>query len=470
MCIFLRALVSFCIQNNRKATGHIRLCICLFIISVSTSFGQTRPGPCFEANITRGCVPLTITVTNCSTDGSQIGYDYGDGNSIKDETFTYTTPGKYTIKQIGNFVSSNGANTLTKVDYIEVLATPPPTFALSTCAGRSVEVNIPDTNYDSYLINFGDGTSQVTASNTAVRRTYPDVTPRTLTVTGQHITQPAGLACAGASSSQTITPIQALIKPVINSLTARGNTNLELNFQTNNYLNYRIFQKTGTTEAYQEIGAVSNPQANPFGQTLTSVDVSSEVYNFQVAAVDVCGRQLLSDEISSIVLSTTAATNQNVLNWQINASPLLQKFIIYRNGQVLTEIPNASQRTFTDASVQCPNEYCYQVVAQYSNSAQSTSLQSCVRALSTDTPPAIQNITASVQNNFALVTWQLPAGQEAQEYTIFRSDNGGDFRLLDRSTGTSTWITGATRLRRSICIATKLCIPMPAATHPPKAY
>jgi gliding motility-associated-like protein len=170
---------------------------------------------------------------------------------------------------------------------------------------------------------------------------------------------------------------------------------------------------------------------------VNTVDVSSEVYNFQVAAVDVCGSQILSDEISSIVLTTTAANNQNVLNWQINASPLQQRFIIYRDGQVLTEISNVSQRTFTDASVQCPNEYCYQVVAQYSNSAQSSSVQSCVRAISTDRPPAIQNLTASVQNNFALLTWQLPSGQQAQEFIILRSDNGGEFRELDRTSGTT---------------------------------
>jgi hypothetical protein len=298
---------------------------------------------------------------------------------------------------------------------------------LSTCEGRTVEVNITDASYDSYLVDFGDGTSQSIASNTAVRRTYADVTPRTITVTGRHVTQPANQFCAGGSSSQTITPIQGLIKPVLNSLQATNATSLDLNFQANIFLNYRIFQRVAATGAYQQIAAINNPQANPLQQAVPNVDVSAQVYNLQVAAVDVCGNQVLSDEISSISVTTTAANNQNVLSWQINPSPLLQEFVIYRDGQVLTRITGNNQRMFADASVSCPNEYCYQVVARYSNNAQSFSTQSCVRAISTDKPPAIQNLTASVQNtHFALLNWQLPAGQQAQEYTIFRSDNGGD--------------------------------------------
>ncbi|MDO1446220.1 gliding motility-associated C-terminal domain-containing protein [Rhodocytophaga aerolata] len=433
MPILLRILVSSFIQHNWKATGYLGICISLFVLSVTYSFAQ--PGPCFTADITRGCVPLTVTVTTCSTDGTQIGYDYGNGNFTNNTSFTYTTPGIYTIRQIGNFESSNGGDTLTRVDYIEVLDTPPPAFVLSTCAGRTVEVGITDTNYDSYLINFGDGSTQVVTPNTTARRTYPDVTLRTITVTGQHITRPTNLACAGSSSSQTITPIQALVKPIINTLTANSFTDVVLDFQTNNHLNYRIYQKTGTNGAYQEIAAVNNPPANPLQQAVNTVDVSTELYTFQVAAVDVCGNQLRSDEISSILLTTTTTNNQNVVSWQINSLPLLQGFTIYRNGQALTAITDINQRTYIDAGVRCPDEYCYQVVANYSNGAQSTSTQSCVRAISTDTPPAIQNLTASVQTgNFALLTWELPGGQQAEEFVIFRSDNGGAFRELDRTT------------------------------------
>lgn len=436
MHILLHALVLSFIQKNRKATGHIALCMFLFIFSSGSSIAQQ--GPCFNANITRGCVPLTVTVTNCSTDGEQIGYDYGDGNFTNGTTYTYNTPGIYTISQIGNFESSNGGDTLTRVDYIEVLATPPPTFVLSTCEGRTVEVKIDDPSYDAYMVDFGDGTSPIAASGTSLRRTYPDVAPRTITVTGQHTTQPAGQVCGGGFSSQTITPIQSLVKPIINTLTATGATGLEVSFQTNNFLNYKIFRKTNTTGTYQEIASINNPQENPFVQVVNDVDISAELYQFQIATVDVCGSQVLSDEISSIILNTSVSNNRNILSWQVNTSPLLQKFVIYRDGQVLTEIADINQRTFADAGVSCPNEYCYQVIAQYTTNAQSASIQSCVRAISTDIPPAIQNLTASVQNtNFALLTWQIPAGQQGEEFVIFRADNGGDFRELDRTTSTT---------------------------------
>jgi gliding motility-associated-like protein len=257
-----------------------------------------------------------------------------------------------------------------------------------------------------------------------------------ITVVGQHNTQPANQVCNGGFARQMFSPRLGLIKPALNSLQAVSATDLVLNFEANVFFNYKIFQKTGATGTYQEIASVNNPQANPFGQAINTVDVSNEVYNFQVAVTDVCGNQLLSDEISSILLTTTASSNQNVLNWQIIPSPLLQSFIIYRNGQVLAEITNPNQRTFTDASVSCADEYCYQVVAQYSNTAQSFSTQSCVRAISTDIPPAIQNLTASVDNNnFALLNWQLPAGQQAGEYVVFRSDNGGEFQELGRTSG-----------------------------------
>lgn len=425
---------------KQKNYGLLYTCIVipLILLVFPAAFAQTTPGPCFTSNITRGCAPLTITLSNCSSDGSEISYDYGNGIDPS-TTHTFTQPGKYTIKQVGNFLSSRGGDTLTLVNYIEVLDTPPPAFQVSSCRGNTVSVKINEAVYDRYVINFGDGTSQTVAPNSTTAHTYPSIAPQTITVTGQYSIRPnpPGGTCQGTASSQTITPIQELVKPAINTLEVNSETEISLSFSVESYLNYRIYQKTGTSGAFQEIAQLSTPPAGTSTQIISNVAASQNIYTYKVEAIDICGNTVSSEEISSIQLTGAAVNNQNDLSWQQGNSINFGQYTIYRDNQLLISSALPTQRTYTDRAVQCPNEYCYSISGQTSSGAVSVSNRVCVQAISNTPPPLVQNFIATIAGKAPLLTWTLSPGVTAREFVIFRSDNGGNFRELDRTTDTS---------------------------------
>jgi gliding motility-associated-like protein len=418
-----------------KSYGSGWIIIAIFLWFFTHIIALAQPGPCFTANITRGCAPLTIEVTNCSTDGTEIGYIYGATNTITAaSSFTFTTPGKYTVKQVGNYLSSGGGDTLTRTNYIEVLATPPPVFQVSSCRGNTVNVKITEPVYDFYIVNFGDGNTQTLNPNGNINHTYATINQQTITVTGQYSIQPnpPGGVC-GNSSSQVITPIQELIKPVINRIEVKNTTEIEIQFQALSYLSYKIFQKTSISSLYQEVASISKPPNGTISQTISSLNTEQTVYVYKVVATDICNNQVSSDEVSSLLLAGTAVNNQNELSWQ-QANIPFQQFSVQRDGQVISHINVPTQRNFTDTQVQCPNEYCYQLIGQTSGGAISLSNKVCMQAISNTRPPAIQNLTVSIENNIPVLSWQLAPGVIGSQFTIFRADNGGEFLELDRTT------------------------------------
>ncbi|QHT66500.1 T9SS type B sorting domain-containing protein [Rhodocytophaga rosea] len=419
----------------KKRYGVSRIAGAIFLWLFALIPVLAQPGPCFTATITRGCAPLTIDVTNCSTDGTEIGYIYGNTNIITAATsHTFTIPGKYTIKQVGNYLSSGGGDTLTRTDYIEVLATPAPAFQVSSCRGNTVNVKITEPVYDFYIVNFGDGTTQTLAPNGSINHTYINIIQQTIIVTGQYNIQPnpPGGVC-GNSSSQIITPIQELITPRINRIEVKNTTEIELQFQALSYLSYKIFQKNSIGSLYQEVASIPNPPDGTTISTITGLNTRQTTYIYKIVATDICNNQVSSEEVSSLLLSGTAANNHNELSWQ-QANIPFQQFSVQRDNQVFSQIAIPSQRNFTDTQVQCPNEYCYQITGQTLSGAISVSNQVCIQAISNTRQPAIQNLTVSIENNIPVLSWLLAPGVTGSQFTIFRADNGGDFLELDRTT------------------------------------
>lgn len=412
-----------------KLYGRCFLSVWISVLCLATL--SVKAQPCFTADITRGCAPLTIHVTDCSTDGSEIGYDFGEGITAV-TTYTFTTPGKYTLRQVGNFTASGGGDTLTRTDYIEVLPTPAPVFSVSSCRGNTVNVKITEPVYDAYIVNFGDGSTQTIAPNDNINHTYATIAQQTITVTGHYNIQPnpPGGVC-GNSGSQTITPIQELVKPLIKRLEVKNAAEVELSFETLSYLSYTIYQKTGSG-AYQEIADLPAPPDGTTIQSIANVNTGQAVYTFRVDAKDICNNTVSSEEVSSILLNGSAANNQNELSWQ-QATTLFQQFSIQRDNQTISEISVPARRNYTDQQVKCPNEYCYRLLGQTASGIVSVSNQVCIQAISSTKPPAIRNMTVSIENGIPVVSWPMPPGISAALFTIFRSDNGGPFRELERT-------------------------------------
>ncbi len=403
---------------------------------------------CFGANITRGCAPLTVTIDDKCAALLVPFYNYGDGTVFNPnapvpdrfrttaKTHTYTRPGIYTVTQYGTKISEPTGDSLQKPRYIEVLAIPPPAFTANTCSGRTVRVQITDNVYESYLIDFGNGVTQTVGRNAVASQTYPDVTERTIRVTGQYtvVRSDPGPALCGAGASVSVTPVAALPRPQILALRVQNATSAQLIFQAEGGFSYRIEQRNAAG-GFGPVATFENTTAGPVTQVIGNLATASQPYTFRVTAFDACGNTLSSEEISTIVLGVTAADSRNELRWQVNATSALNRFDVFSNN-ALRVTSEAGQTNYTDNEVRCPEQYCYRIEASFAGGAVSASDLVCVNATSTRQPPALQNLTVTVTDGLPVLTWTAP-NTGRNEYFITRSANGGAFQPVGRITETT---------------------------------
>ncbi len=419
-------------QTNRKW-------VCFFIALFTASFTYAQ-SPCFNvigadpnATLIRGCVPFTITLDDaCTAGGTQIKYTYGDSAvginaGIVTKTHTYTRPGLYSITQYGNF--ANGGSSLEKNNYIEVLPVPEPDFAVSTCAGREVALQITNSGYDSYVIDWGDGTgAQAAPSPGLYRHTYVNVNPRNVTVAGRY----NGTNCGG-SKSLVVNPVASLSKPILVSLTTLGNASAEIRFQAEAGILYHVEKRNETTNTYSEVIVLTSTTTGVVGQRLNDAQPAT----YRVTTVDNCGNAVPSDEISSILIGGTADNGRNLVSWQTYPVATFLKSTLNRNSQPIKENTLAIVSSYTDAEVICGETYCYQLQIDFNGSgAKSISNSACVNAVSSDVPPPIQNVSATVVDNKVVLTWDAPNGNASvREFVVSRSSDGGAYASIARITG-----------------------------------
>lgn len=135
--------------------------------SIVTVYGAT---PDFSADVTSGCTPFQVTLTDASVSDSALvewTWDFGDGTPSQTVanpsiSHTYTTPGFYDVTM--TVTDKNGCiKTLSKPSYIQPTF-PFPAFVTDTfaCRGEVVVFNTTGTNVANpatYDWNFGDGTT-----------------------------------------------------------------------------------------------------------------------------------------------------------------------------------------------------------------------------------------------------------------------------------------------------------------------
>ena len=120
----------------------------------------------FEADTTTGVMPLLVNFTDLSTGGNITNWDwdFGDGGTSIEQnpSYEYTDAGLYTVSL--TITASNGSDTETKTDYIEVFyPVPIADFEGTPTSGNSpLTVNFTDLssgNIDTWFWDFGDGNS-----------------------------------------------------------------------------------------------------------------------------------------------------------------------------------------------------------------------------------------------------------------------------------------------------------------------
>jgi PKD repeat protein len=137
----------------------------------------------FTGSPTNGLAPLTVTFTNQSSGASEFTWAFGDGNvsTNANPVNTYSNAGTYSVKLMA--VGAGGTNTLTRTNYIVVVAPVAAGFTGGPTNGVA-PLTVSFTNLSSGATNyswaFGDGHL---STNTNTSNTYSNAGTYSVTLT-----------------------------------------------------------------------------------------------------------------------------------------------------------------------------------------------------------------------------------------------------------------------------------------------
>ncbi|MBD1397619.1 gliding motility-associated C-terminal domain-containing protein [Pontibacter sp. JH31] len=339
--------------------------------------------------------------------------------------YTYTQPGTYRITQIINRAGGGGTTTLERT--FEVKTAPEPTFTVTTCASRSAQVTISDTNYNLFDIDYGDGTIRrnVTAG-TQPAYTYSNASNSyTITVTAKY----NGGSCEN-SSSKSFTLLPAPTTPVISRLEVireemTGEISLNIvNLQPG--YSYVIERFSPATARYEPIHTTQVLTQSSLNDYRVQGINTAEATPYRVLPIDPCGTVLsgvASVPLSSISLAVQPGNEKATLTWKGNNANA-QRYEITRNGMPLQSV-DRNVNAYTDQNLVCGQNYCYRVTGIASGGAStSVSVERCVQVTSTATPPAGYLYTSYDEANQVQLLFTVPQGQQSQRVRYRRSIEG----------------------------------------------
>lgn len=381
----------------------------------------------FMVDQVKGCAPLTITVTPdaafiCDSGNPCAAFYEDDVNSepliTPPFTHTYTQPGIYNLKILRSALYDS--------IQIEVLPNIQPQFDVYSCGNNGVSVQLKDSNYDEYIINYNDGNPEVTVGATgAANHTYAAGT-QTVTVRGHD----TGAADNCSSAGMIVTPLLALPAPTITLLQVLDAGSVRLEFNALPNIQYKLAIATNNATTFQQVATLYNTTVD----TVFNLRTDDNFYCFQLAAFDPCNNSVFtSATICSANLDLSIRNNAMDLVWT-TSQPGISGFQLNRDandGTFLVAAPAGSP--YSDAGINCGTEYCYQLVTNYPNGSQSISLTKCGVGLSNDIPSRIDNVTSVVTTSGLLMDWQTDPNFSPAEFTIDKSTGGGNYIFLATS-------------------------------------
>lgn len=390
----------------------------LFLLTTSATAQYSSDNGWFTVDEVSGCEGLTINITIdatqapciCGNAGCPCDFDYeGDGTydaKSNPFTFTFNEPGNYRLEIL--FPNPSGP------DYIDINIANniAPDFNIYSCAGETVVIDIIDNNFDSYIIDYDDGTIEtIVQGSPDPQHTYANNAGRTVRVRG--LNNNAADNCAVANNS--VTPLASLPAPAITSLVMLDNSSLELSYDLLPDIKYNLEILPPNSTTYSYVKEISEGTVK---DTIRNLSMSDNYYCFRIAALDPCSNTVAnySNSICSIDLDLSTQDNVNVLTWQ-TLNPDIN-FSLLRD-DLLTQPASASSRSFNDTNIECNIEYCYTLVANYSNGYTSTSLPQCGTSFSTTPPALVNNISTIVNGTSIDIIWESLTGN-ISEYRVKR--------------------------------------------------
>lgn len=382
----------------------------------------------FEVDYKAGCAPFTVNVTEVKLIGILKDYDFdGDGNfeGGVPASFTYNTPGTYYLIQLA-------ASQPVRLDSIEitVLEPIPPIFTVGNCSGNSVQMNISDTYYDQFSIDFGD-------TNSILINQGDPIAPYIYAAQGSYNITVRGIITGAKDNCgvdiRSVNTVAALPAGDFDSAEVvtvdPANGSVLLNYNLNPNVVYNLEMAVNNNTAFSFAATLTDPNTI----LINNLNTSDNFYCYRIVATDPCnGTTVSSESICTINVDGEAQNNLNQLTWTTQ-NPTSSGYTVQRDGIQLITLA-ATQNDYADNDVECTIEYCYRIIDNYGNGSFSVSGEICLTAISNDTPVAIEEITSSIVNREVTLAWDLPANFIPNEYTISRTVNGGISQTLQTTT------------------------------------
>ncbi len=373
---------------------------------------------------------MQIQITDLS--GSPISafqYEGSTSTPTNALNYTYSIPGTYVIIQTIQDVLPRQDSLL-----IEVFNPISPDFNILTCENEGVIVQITDSNYDGFSIDYGDMTNiTVNVGQSVPNHFYSSAGSYNITVKGLYNNGPS-------NCGQTVKQINTIssISPATIQTLLVADDNIELTYSLPQSIFYNLEIAINNDNNFQKLKAIDNSSTL---DSIIGLDPSN-TYCFRITSFDPCNSStIFSNVVCSIELNVDIQNNQNLLSWTTMGSNI-SNFSIERDNQQIAQLI-AGQSNYIDQNLICNIENCYQVKVNYSDGGVSSTKSLCGTSFSTDTPASIDDLTVSVVANDEIrLQWLDPTNFVPTKYLTFQSVNKGSFEFLDSLQSTDFNNTG----------------------------
>ncbi|TRX56008.1 gliding motility-associated C-terminal domain-containing protein [Fulvivirga sp. M361] len=392
-----------------------------------------------SGTIVRGCEGLQIIIRMTATSPCDcfagIGccdFSYLEENVFvvkpNPEQFTYTQAGNYRLQVL--FERPNGPDFMD----IQINDKTAPDFNIYSCAGRSIQVDIQDNQYNNYIINFGDGSPELEvplgASN--AEHNYANTVPRIVSVRG--IDTNSADNCA--LTNDDLVPVNLIIPSSFDSLVSLTNDQLALYYNLQPDIQHRL-EISVNDGAWTSFNALLEDTSEQ--DTIQNLDLENNFYCFRIRSIDPCaGSEVTSPVICNVLFNVAFEDNVNELNWSSPALGVIDDFEFRRNGGGSQLVrPGLTGTSSNDTDIDCDTEYCYVLNANYAAGFISKSLERCGTSFSTVPPEPVNNLTVSVEGNAIDLIWPENPAEPIAEYAISRGTNVNSLSTIARITEAS---------------------------------
>ncbi|CAG5012092.1 hypothetical protein DYBT9275_05103 [Dyadobacter sp. CECT 9275] len=396
----------------------------------------SNPGGSFHLDVSEGCAPVTITITNDVPNEIDVGYliNY-DGSSTQNLSFTdrlknytYYGAGVYTVLQ--KAVTASGQ--FYACQKVTVYESRNVNTQFTSCGGGKIKISLTNdvilNAYDQLDINWGDGETMTwkRGDNLRLEHIYtPTSVSPTVKIRGIYT---GNKACAGGSVLSIPVSFQQtqLNSILLKSLVMKGKGTLEVNYSGINSVQTKIQYRSGNG-SFETAGSRSGG-----GSQFYRIDNlnTAAVYQLKLSSQDLCGEMLDSPSVTSMRITGSSENEENLLEW--NRYPEagdFEEYQLYRDGFLLGTFTDINENNYVDKAVQCGDSYEYYVVTRLKG-ATSTSAFVTVKTKTTQARPIEEAYVTTQGEKSILIKAVIPGGQNNYELTLEKSEAGSDFKKL----------------------------------------